>query len=198
MARGVEPLSWTPAQVAAVTGREAPDRPRITFGVQLSRSTRRGRYEIYEAVLNGRWGLGVVAVYDRRAHRHRWLFRTGGCVLGLIRWIGGQGSLLVGVARPPHPGLETGDQPFVVDLERGTVHYLWLRGPFASDPSEWELEDLRYEGRPAPPPSFRVRRGALLVRLRDGGALRIPLARARLRSRRGLVEPPRWRDPVGE
>lgn len=113
-------------QPGALRGSEVPGGER--FGPPR-RVRRVGRLEIWELRIRDRNGARAIAVYDRRADRHRWLTVTRGCINGtVVRWLGNDSRFAVGITESQHPVYQHGDGVLVLDLELG-VAFRWSAEP---------------------------------------------------------------------
>lgn len=127
--RPVAPVAtfWPDAQQqpGALRGIEVPGGD----GFEPPRRVRRvGRLEIWEASRRDRNGARAIAVFDRRADRHRWLAVTRGCINGTeVRWIGSDPRFAVGITESRHPVYQHADGVIVLDLELG-VAFRWSAG----------------------------------------------------------------------
>lgn len=123
---------WLPGRPATPVDTFWPDaqqEPGTLRGVEVPapisssaawRVRRIGGLELWSAAVQGRNGAQVIAVYDPRADLHRWLVATIGCIYGTeIRWLGHEGSLVIGVTRSRHPAYQWNDGVLVLDLARG-------------------------------------------------------------------------------
>jgi hypothetical protein len=92
-----------------------------------------GSVEVREVALPGRNDGRAIALYDRAAHRSRWVLLTRGCVQGsTVTWLGAIGTRIVGVTASRHGRYARGDAVVVIDTVAGTAWAAHLPDPVAS------------------------------------------------------------------
>lgn len=74
----------------------------VLIGTQQARTTRwPGRWRLFAYSLRSRFGAEVIAVYDARLNRHRWVLATISCAVGRTDWLANDGDWFFGVTDAP-------------------------------------------------------------------------------------------------
>jgi len=146
--RGAPASLWSPAALAAA-GVAAPPRNEdgSAFDAMLAWPVRPpvalitvGRWQLWELRFRARAGGGMLAVYDRRSHRHRWLWatesddRAGAGEPGHFEILAFHGDLLLVRTR-----LDDHESLWAVDVARGITRPVERSGSFRAVPGGVEV-----------------------------------------------------------
>jgi len=134
-----------------------------------------GRYRIYESALRGRNRGAAVAIFDSAKKQHCWAVETRDCLSGAIRWLGGDGEILLGIATPTHPVYfrERGVSLFLLHLPTCRAFHLLVAGQESPPPSG----DVDVDSEEDAVPVVASLKGSVVqVQPKGGKKVRIPIA----------------------